>query len=100
MVLDLQGLCRLDQVLVWTMTGSRYGITPLVNTTVFLSSDGQTWQEAGTAEPAAAPTDPSTPCACTVDTKGQTARYIRVVARRGKGWGMLSEIEVRGDRVK
>lgn len=99
-VIDLQGLCRLDQVLVWTMTGSRYGIMPLVNATVFLSSDGQTWQEVGTAEPAVAPADPSTPCACTVETKRQTARYVRVVARRGKGWGMLSEIEVRGARVK
>ncbi|MEN6302431.1 MAG: DUF4855 domain-containing protein [Armatimonadia bacterium] len=97
---DLQSPCRVDQVLVWTMSGSRYGIVPLSSATVYLSADGQTWQEAGTAKPAVVPPTPSTPCACTVDTKAQMARYVRVVARRGEGWGMLSEIEVRGHRAK
>lgn len=99
-VVDLQSPCRVDQVLVWTMIGATVGIAPLASATVSLSTDGRTWREAGTAEPAVVPPSPSTPCACTVDTKGQIARYVQVVARRGQGWGMLSEIEVRGERVK
>jgi hypothetical protein len=97
--IDLQGLCRVDQVLVWTMTGSSLGIVPLAAAAVSLSADGKSWFEAGSAPAAAAPAEPSTPCACVVDTKGQTARHVRVGARRGQGWGMLSEIEVRGERL-
>ena len=99
-VIDLQSLCRVDEVLAWTMTGARYGIHPIAEATVALSVDGQTWQEMGSAQAAPAPDDPSTPCSCTVDTAGQTARYVRVTARRSQVWAMLSEIEVRGERVE
>ncbi|MGD9497572.1 MAG: DUF4855 domain-containing protein [Armatimonadota bacterium] len=98
-VVDLQGRCRVDQVLVWTMTGSRYAIFPLAQARVALSEDGQSWFEIGSAQPAPAPADPSTPCACVVDAGGRAARYVRVTVRRERSWGMLSEIEVRGERT-
>ena len=97
-IVDLQRPCRVDEVLVWTMTGAAMGIVPLEKATVSLSEDGQTWQEVGSAVAEDAPAKPSTACACTVDAGGRTARFVRVVARRGAGWGMLSEIEVRGER--
>ncbi len=99
-VVDLQGICRVDEVLVWTMTGAAMGIVPLEKATVSLSEDGRTWQEVGSAGAEDAPTRPSTPTPCTIGAGGQMARFVRVVARRGAGWGMLSEIEVRGERVE
>jgi len=98
-VVDLQAPCRVDEVLVWTLTGSRYGIVPLPRATVALSEDGQAWREAGSAEVAPAPADPSTACAAIVHAAGARARYVRVAVRRAAGWGMLSEIEVRGERA-
>lgn len=99
-VVDLQAPCRVDEVLVWTLTGSRYGIIPLPGATVALSEDGQTWREAGSAEVAPAPADPSTACAATIDAGGERARYVRVTVQRTSGWAMLSEIEVRGERLR
>ncbi|MFP3903727.1 MAG: DUF4855 domain-containing protein, partial [Armatimonadota bacterium] len=96
-VVDLQHTCRVDEVLVWTMTGSRYAIYPLAEAKVALSEDGDEWREVGRAVPQDAPGDPSTPCACIVNTGGEPARYIRVSVRRSRNWGMLSEIEVRGE---
>lgn len=98
-VLDLQGRCRLEEVLVWTMTGSRVGIVPLASASVAVSEDRETWRELGSAGPEEAPQWPSAPCACRVGAAGQTARYVRVVAERKEGWAMLSEIEVRGERL-
>ncbi|MFO7945559.1 MAG: DUF4855 domain-containing protein [Armatimonadota bacterium] len=96
-VVDLQHVCRVDEVLVWTMTGSRYAIYPLAEASVALSEDGQNWSEIGSAAPQEVPDDPSTPCAAIIDTGGQSARYVRVTVRRSRNWGMLSEIEVRGE---
>lgn len=98
-IVDLQGPCRVNEVLVWTMTGSRYAIFPLKGATVALSEDGQDWQEVGSAMPPDAPGDPPTPIPCAVDTRGQLARYVRVTASRADGWAILSEIEVRGQRT-
>ena len=98
-VVDLQGPCRVDEVAMWTMTGAFAGIVPLPEARVALSEDGEHWTEVGSAQTEDAPDDPSTPCAAVVDCGGRTARYVRVTTRREANWAMLSEIEVRGERL-
>jgi hypothetical protein len=97
---DLHGLCALDEVLAWTMTGAPMGIVPLPSARVEISEDGEVWRELGEALVEDAPATPSTPCACRVDAAGVQARYVRVTVQREEGWAMLSEIEVRGERVE
>ena len=98
-VIDLQGPCRVDEVAVWTMTGAQFGITPLPAASVALSEDGESWSEVGSATTGTVPETPSAPCAAVVQVDGQNARYVRVATRRSKDWAMLSEIEVRGERL-
>ncbi|MEI6504160.1 MAG: hypothetical protein WCP21_24365 [Armatimonadota bacterium] len=93
---DLGGDCKLDEVTVWSLTGSHAGICLPSSVLLSGSADGQSWRELGAASPAEAPAEPSTACPFTLRLPGQSAHYLRVRVKPARGWSMLSEIQVSG----
>jgi hypothetical protein len=94
---DLGRLCSANEVVVWSLTGSRAGIFLPASVKITVSEDGQTWRDLGVATPTQVPEEPPTPCPFTVKAKKQSVCYVRVVVAPTKGWSMLSEIQVAGE---
>lgn len=93
---DLAREARLDEVTVWSVTGSHAGIYLPSAVKLAVSDDGKTWEDVGAATAGTAPDEPSTACPFTLKLKGQKARYLRAVVTPSKGWSMVSEIQVCG----
>ncbi|MCC7490805.1 MAG: DUF4855 domain-containing protein [Fimbriimonadaceae bacterium] len=94
---DLGQPRAVQRVLTHTLAGGGAGVFLPAEVTVELSADGTTWS------PAQRVTRPTVnePGDQTQDAvfawsapPGATARWIRVTVRRGRGWGMVSEVAV------
>ncbi len=94
-VIDLGSARPLHEVVVWSVRYHGAGIHDLGSVVVDLSADGQTWRPAGQAELTVRPKKdgPHGPLAYRSAAAGE-ARFVRVRVTGGKGWAMLSEIEV------
>lgn len=93
---DLGRTCSVDEIVVWSLTGSRAAIFLPSSVKLSLSEDGQTWIDLGEASPATVPEEPPTPCRFTLSLERQPARFFRVVVTPSTGWSMLSEIQISG----
>jgi hypothetical protein len=81
---------------VGSLAPPHLGIVPPALVEVSISEEGQTWQHLGSATPAITPGKPYAPVPFTRKIEGQAARYVRAVVTPGKGWGVLSEVQVNG----
>jgi len=85
------------RVVTWTLAGGLYGIYAPASVLVELSADGVTWQQAGSVARPADLTEDGALKALPLEVASaapRLARMVRVTVRGGRGWTMLSEVEV------
>ena len=86
------------RVRVWILRGGKNGILAPDKVSVALSSDGALWAAPALARAPAGPHEDGTKCEAAafdaVFPTGTTACQVRVDIPPGRGWTMLSEIEV------
>ena len=95
---NLGGEQPVRRVRIWALRGGKNGIFAPGGANVALSSDGTTWAASVPARVPAGPPEDGTKCeAVALEAtfpSGTMARQVRVDMPPGRGWTMLSEIEV------
>lgn len=96
---DLNDVRPVHRILIWVLRGGKSGIFAPGKVTVALSSNGTTWAAPVPAHvPEGLPEDGTRCEAAAIDAvfpPGTTARHVRAIIPPGRGWTMISEIEVR-----
>ncbi len=97
--IHLDGERPVRRVRIWALRGGKNGILAPGAANIALSSDGTTWSAAVPARAPAGPPEDGAQCAAVAleaaFPAGTRACQVRVDLPPGRGWTMLSEIEVR-----
>jgi len=98
---DLGDMRPVRNVRVWVLRGGRSGICAPAKVSVAGSSNGATWTAPVSARAPEGPAEDGSRCEAAafeaVFPPGAAARHMRVDFAPGRGWTMVSEIEVQSD---
>jgi hypothetical protein len=98
---DLGDSRPVRRVRIWALRGGRSGICAPGKVAVSLSANGSTWLAPVSAPAPAGPPEDGSSCEAAafeaVLPAGATARHVRVDLAPGRGWTMVSEVEVQSD---
>ncbi|MBU4459150.1 MAG: discoidin domain-containing protein, partial [Verrucomicrobia bacterium] len=98
---DLGDMRPVRCVRIWVLRGGRSGICAPAKVSVAGSSNGATWTAPVSARAPEGPVEDGSRCEAAafeaVFPAGAAARHVRVDFAPGRGWTMVSEIEVQSD---
>ncbi len=94
-IIDLSEPTEFNKVTVWSLDGGLYGIWGPESVVISVSQDNKFWRKVGQAHNTKPPQRDLEPAPYTFTSQNNLLyRYVKVTVSKGKGWSMLSEIQI------